>query len=92
MSPVYDTYQNPMNLINAQKPLLNANADILSRASGLNLYQIHLHLYLMYASSQDSGKPAHLCRLARTFAACVYDKYPNSMQATKLRLIIASEI
>ena len=40
-----------------QKPPLNAHADILLKAGGLNFgRRLHLHPYFVYAVSEGSGK------------------------------------
>ena len=45
----------------AQMSLINANADVSSEARDLNFdLSFHLHPYFVYASSEDSGEPAHI--------------------------------
>ena len=57
-------------------PPLNTHADISSRARGLLFgLDLSLNLYFIYMRSEDSGKPAQMCRLARAFAARRCDKY-----------------
>ena len=49
----------------AQKPPLNAHADLHTVARGLNFgLTLHLHQNFVYASSEGSGESARLCRLA----------------------------
>ena len=51
----------------AQKPPLNINADIFSRARGLNLgLSLHKYTYFVNAKSKGSGETAQMkmCRLA----------------------------
>ena len=64
----------------AQKPSLNAHADISSGARGLNFgLSLHLLTNFVYSSSEGSGESVHLQRLARAFVARQCDKYPNQV-------------
>ena len=61
-------HDNLVVITYAQRPLINAHADVSSRARNLNLsLSLHLHPYFEYASSQGSDE--HMHRLAWAFVA-----------------------
>ena len=51
-------------IVYAQKPHLNAHAEVSSGARGLNfVLSLHLHPYFVYASGEGSDETAHMRRL-----------------------------
>ena len=57
-------------IVYVQEPPLNTYTDVSRGARALKFgLSLHLHLYFMQTSIEDSGECAHLCRLARAFNA-----------------------
>ena len=56
----------------AQKPPLDAHADIFSRTRGLNFgLSLHLHSNFVYASKEGSSESTHLRRLALSLGCLI---------------------
>ena len=67
-------------LLYGQKPHMNTYVDVPSRARGLNFApSLHLYPCFVYASSEGSGRSAHLCRLTWAFVAEQCNKNQNLM-------------
>ena len=69
---VYGTAHKILVLIEyVQKQPIVAHAEVYREAVRLKLvWDFHLHLYFVNASSKDSGESAHLCRLTWEWASC----------------------